>query len=351
MEWVRGETIGYGTFATVSLATPAKKCSGEFPPLMAVKSADSYGAASLANEKSVLDQLGHCPEIVRFFGDDRTVENGEEMCNLFLEYASRGSLATHVKKSGGDGLPESAVRRHTLSVLRGLCHIHANGFAHCDIKLGNILMFGDGAVKIADFGLAKRTGVTNGEETVSEGSQIRGTPLYMAPESVNDNEYGSEADVWAFGCAVVEMFSGKTAWSFKEGSNFMSLLMRIGVGDELPRIPEELSEEGRDFLSKCFVKDPKKRWTAEMLLSHPFIAVDLEHEDDDDGREEIFVELQKDEVSVSPRGPLDFPDWVSESSDSQTQCQPYDSLEEIIGSLATDCSPDWSVTQGWVTVR
>ncbi|XP_010558598.1 PREDICTED: mitogen-activated protein kinase kinase kinase 2-like [Tarenaya hassleriana] len=350
MDWVRGETIGYGTFATVSLATPASKYSGQFPPLMAVKSADFYGAASLANEKSVLDQLGHCPEIVRCLGHDQTVENGQEMYNLFLEYASRGNLATHVKKSGGNGLPESAVRGHTLSVLRGLRHIHAGGFAHCDIKLGNILIFDDGAVKIADFGLAKRTGVVDGEETASEGLQIRGTPLYMAPESVNNNEYGSQADVWALGCAVVEMFSGKTAWSFKEGSNFMALLMRIGVGDELPRIPGDLSEEGRDFLSKCFVKDPKRRWTAEMLLSHPFVAVDLGH-DDHHQREEFVVGLKKEKISASPKGPFDFPDWVSESLDSQTQYQPFDSPDERIGNLANDSFPDWSVTDNWVTVR
>ncbi|KAG2265179.1 hypothetical protein Bca52824_072258 [Brassica carinata] len=80
----------------------------------------------------------------------------------------------------------------------------------------------------------------------------------MAPESVNDNEYGSEADVWALGCAVVEMFSGKTAWSFKEGSHFMSLLIRIGVGDELPRIPEDLSEQGRDFCQSVSLRIPRR---------------------------------------------------------------------------------------------
>ncbi|KAG7535717.1 Protein kinase domain [Arabidopsis thaliana x Arabidopsis arenosa] len=343
MEWIRGETIGYGTFSTVSLATPSNNVSGEFPPLMAVKSADSYGAASLENEKSVLDKLGdNCNEIVRCFGEDRTVENGEEMHNLFLEYASRGSLESYLKKLSGEGLSESTVRRHTGSVLRGLRHIHGNGFAHCDLKLGNILLFGDGAVKIADFGLAKRIGEVT---ALNEGVQIRGTPLYMAPESVNDNEYGSEGDVWALGCAVVEMFSGKTAWSLKEGSNFMSLLIRIGVGVELPMIPEELSEQGKDFLSKCFVKDPKKRWTAEMLLHHPFVAVDLDH----DGlvEEDFVVKLKTEEVSTSPRCPFEFPDWVSVSSGSQT----IDSPEERVTSLVTDLIPDWSVTNSWVTVR
>jgi serine/threonine protein kinase len=52
------------------------------------------------------------------------------------------------------------------------------------------------------------------------------------------------------------------------------LLIRIGVGEELPLIPEELSQEGKDFLQKIFVKNPLKRWTAEMLLKHPFIFDD-----------------------------------------------------------------------------
>lgn len=340
MEWVRGETIGYGTFSTVSLATPSG--SGVFPPLMAVKSSDSYGFASLANEKSVLDSLGDCPEIVRCYGEDQTVEKGEKLHNLLLEYASRGSLATQLKKLNGEGLPESTVRGYTGSVLRGLRHIHSKGFAHCDIKLGNILLFGDGAVKIADFGLARDLTASK------EGVEIRGTPLYMAPESVNDNVYGEAADVWALGCAVVEMFSGKTAWSVGKGSNFMSLLIRIGVGDELPMVPEELSKEGKDFLSKCFVKDSEKRWTAEMLLTHPFVAVDCE---DDGQREELFVEVKEEEGSTSPRCPFEFPDWETMSSESVTQYQPLDSPVERFGSLVSESIPDWSVAGGWVTVR
>lgn len=343
MEWVRGQTIGHGTFSTVSLATPSNtKDSGEFPSLMAVKSSNSH--AGIANEKSVLDSLGDCPEIVRCFGEDQTVEKGQKMHNLLLEYASRGSLATRLKKLNGEGLPETTVRRYTGSVLRGLRHIHSRGFAHCDVKLGNILLFGDGAVKIADFGLARDLTASK------EGAEIRGTPLYMAPESVNDNEYGAAADVWALGCAVVEMFSGETAWSVGEGSHFMSFLLRIGVGEELPKVPEELSEEGKDFLSKCFVKDPEKRWTAEMLLNHPFVAVDCEDDDDDGQRDEAFVKVEE-EVSTSPRCPFGFPDWESMSSESEMQYQPLDSPVERFDRLVCETVPDWSVAEDWVTVR
>ncbi|CAA0384359.1 unnamed protein product [Arabidopsis thaliana] len=65
-----------------------------------MKSTDSYGTASLSNEKLVLDSLGDCLEIVRCYGEDLTLGNRDKMHNWLLEYASRGSLATYVKKLG-----------------------------------------------------------------------------------------------------------------------------------------------------------------------------------------------------------------------------------------------------------
>ncbi|EOA19051.1 hypothetical protein CARUB_v10007712mg [Capsella rubella] len=346
MEWIRRETIGHGSFSTVSLATTSGSSATLFPPLMAVKSSGVVCSAALRNERDVLDYLGDCSEIVRCFGEGRTVENGEEIYNLFLEYASGGNLADRVKNSG-EALPEFEVRRFTRSIVKGLCHIHKNGFSHCDLKLENVLVFGDGDVKISDFGLAKRR---SGEV----GVEIRGTPLYMAPECVNHGEFESPADIWALGCSVVEMSSGKTAWCLEEGdmmSNVMSLMVRIGSGEEVPRIPVELSEEGKDFVSKCFVKDAAERWTAQMLLDHPFVAVD------DDGEESGSLSLrcgeEEEKASVSPRNPFDFPGWNSVQSpvnETVTFRSLVSSPEERISGLVSEM-PDWSVSCDWVNVR
>ncbi|KAG6685584.1 hypothetical protein I3842_12G118700 [Carya illinoinensis] len=134
-EWVRGEPVGHGSFATVNLAIP-RNGSTHASPLMVVKSSESSCSVSLKSEKQVLDQLSTCPQVIRCLGEDRSVENGEELYNLFLEGASHGSLADQLKNRGGS-LPESDVRRYVKSVIKGLRDVHARGFVHCDIKLQN----------------------------------------------------------------------------------------------------------------------------------------------------------------------------------------------------------------------
>lgn len=354
MEWVRGGCLGYGSSSTVHLATTKKSLSSSYPAVMAVKSCNQSDTTLLKNEREIFHEIGFCPEIIQCFGDCQTVEeDNERLYNLLLEYAKGGSLAYQLKKSGGC-LQESDVKDYTRSILKGLRHIHSKGFVHCDMKLDNMLLFENGEVKIADFGLAKKAGEKQGRV------EIRGTPLYMAPESVNNNEYESGVDIWALGCAIVEMVTGKPAWNSKPGANMFVLLIRIGEGDELPIIPEELSQEGKDFLSKCFVKDPSQRWTADMLLEHPFVA--------DQVKETVpFKEESEELLSTSPRCHFDFSEWVSIQSLSPiSEVRSDGKLESIFPSLHSSClasppdrirqltgdrSCNWCDSGCWIMIR
>ncbi|KAM7251508.1 hypothetical protein ACFE04_023391 [Oxalis oulophora] len=332
MNWVRGKSIGYGSFATVNIATPIDHRSSTFPPLMAVKSCVVELSETLKHEKQTLDQIGYCPQIIQCFGDDCTTE-GDKLYNIFLEYASRGSLADLVKKTGC-GLSESCVKTYTNSVLKALCFIHSKGFAHCDIKLDNILVCENGEAKVADFGLATKKGQFNG--------QSRGTPLYMSPESLNENLYEPSCDIWALGCAVYEMLTGITVWASDKKCNVGALLMKIGVGNELPGDLSDLSTDGQDFLLKCFVRDPSKRWTAEMLLNHPFVQVNGDV-------------LKEERFTISPRSPFGFPSTKT-TPDSDVWASVNfngDTLTERIGRLVCDEQQEvnWSDSDNWVTVR
>ncbi|RWR89034.1 Protein kinase domain-containing protein [Cinnamomum micranthum f. kanehirae] len=129
----------------------------------------------------------------------------------------------------------------------------------------------------------------------------------------------------------------------------------IGFGDELPEIPTELSDEGKDFLSKCFVRDPSKRWTAEMLLQHPFVSKGRDDDDDDDAVNS----------KPSPRSALDFMAWDSMQSsmffDSSVESRaefgpigvssPADRIRNL--AKATEKCPNWSNCEedDWITIR
>jgi serine/threonine protein kinase len=193
--------------------------------------------------------------------------------NLLLEYAAGGTLEDLIKKDSG--LCEWDIRRYVRMILQGLCSLHEKGMVHCDLKPSNILVFpGEGGVnddrlKIADFGLVKE-GRDYNEEMGFLRFNFRGTPFYMSPESVAHGEIGAPLDIWLLGCILVEMVNGKPAlWKYR---NLTALKLRLAVDQQSPGIPEGLSEDGKDFLRKCFAIDPSERWTAEMLLNHPFVS-------------------------------------------------------------------------------
>ncbi|XP_031489629.2 mitogen-activated protein kinase kinase kinase 18-like, partial [Nymphaea colorata] len=335
--WSRGATIGRGSSATVFLATLHN--SGA---LFAVKSAQLSAAAQLLREHFILSSLSS-PHIVRSLGADVTREGGSEFYNLFMEYFPSGTLCDEIRRQGGR-LTEPEIRRHSRSVLLGLRYLHGIGIVHRDIKGSNLLVGRDGEVRIGDLGCASRIGVA------AEEGGLAGTPLFMAPEVARGQSQGTAADVWALGCTVVEMATGRPPWA-GDVTDPVSALYRIGCTDAVPETPENLSEEGQDFLRKCFSRNPSERWTAEQLLQHPFVSKVKE------------VDIDGKPVCDSPKSILDRALWDSlESRSAQTGSETNHSMPVLapaptaagrIKALFSPASrrPDWSSGDNWLSVR
>ncbi|XP_058726888.1 mitogen-activated protein kinase kinase kinase 20-like [Vicia villosa] len=320
MNWVRGDLLGSGTFATVHLAKHVKP-SVNIPSLTAVKSCELSDSLSLQKEKNILERLTSCRHIIKCFGHDQTFENGKEYYNIFLEYASGGTLDDQLKNHGGK-LPEKLARRYTRSVVEGLKYIHENGFIHCDLKPPNILVFENGNIKISDFGLAKEMGVEKDKKLV-------GTLPFMSPESLMvDRVYESPIDIWALGCTVLEILTGEPVWNMGYNPDMFKLLDRIIVGKEVPLIPDEISEEAKDFLKKCLVRDPLKRWSAEMLLKHPFISDD----------KTVSSVKESTFLSASPITHSDYSSWNSSTVTTlPSNSKEWSEIESDVKLL--DCLP------------
>ncbi|KAI3496929.1 hypothetical protein L1887_39307 [Cichorium endivia] len=330
MHWKRGPVIGRGSYAAVSVATTS---SGD---LFAVKSTELSTSEFLQKEQHFLSQLSS-KHIIKYMGFDVDYDDNKPMYNLFMEYASGGTISDVIKKQGGS-LDESLIRSYTHQILLGLDHLHCNNLVHCDIKCRNLLVCEDG-VKIGDLGCAKVVG-NNGATT----SQLSGTPVFMAPEVARGEEQGFPADVWALGCSVIEMATGSNPWP--EINDPLSALYRIGYSGDIPEFPKWLTEDGQDFLGKCLKTDAKERWTVKELLQHPFVCTS-----------DLSSETRRSPTSILDQGfweSLSVPE--TEPSQDPTQMNNFsgDSPVERIRQLVEanrSCLPNWDEEEDWITVR
>ncbi|XP_065874834.1 mitogen-activated protein kinase kinase kinase 20-like [Euphorbia lathyris] len=283
---------------------------GLFPEFMEVKSAEVSSSAPLQKEKQVHDNLRSHPYILDCYGEETTTtKNGRMIYNILLEYASGGTLSSLIKQFDGCGLPESDVSTYTRCILEGLHYIHGNGYVHCDMKPENVLLVsdenGDSFVpKIGGFGLAKR--YLNSKRMKFD-PNFGGTPLYRAPETVMDRIQEPLCDIWALGCIVLEMLTGQNVWNLKPNMETDEIFGKIKNRYEMPKIPTHISKEGKDFLKRCLVRNPKFRFTAEMLLCHPFVSGsddDLNNDADDELSDSSFSEPEEssddERVNCSP---------------------------------------------------
>lgn len=152
----------------------------------------------LVAEVNIMRELRH-PHIVRYV--DRSIDKSTGTLHIVMEYCPGGDLAQRIaartKKFGTEFLWQLV--KEVASALRD-CHSGRFGrvVLHRDLKPANILFDSDGHVKVADFGLAKEL-----KNTDLAKSHL-GTPLYMAPEVVRKEPYGSSADMWSLGCILYE---------------------------------------------------------------------------------------------------------------------------------------------------
>ncbi|XP_059653648.1 mitogen-activated protein kinase kinase kinase 17-like [Cornus florida] len=310
-DWMKGKLVGSGSFGTVHLAM--NKATGA---LFVVKSSQSeLGLKFLENEANILENLSS-PYTVQCIGKDvtNTASTGEKRLDLFMEYMCGGSLADVAEKFGGV-LDERVIRLYTREILQGLKYLHKNGIVHCDLKCKNVLLGSSGNVKLADFGCAIDLKHSN-ERSTHFCKSMGGTPLWMAPEVLRNEGLDFAADIWSLGCTVIEMATGRPPWG-DVVSNPMAAVLKIACSDGVPQFPVHFSKQGLDFLAKCLERNPKRRWTSEELLNHPFVTGELSV----DGRNSV-----KEDV-CSPASVLDIRNYEDGSDEDDSEDESHDGGE------------------------
>ncbi|KAJ8267031.1 hypothetical protein GJAV_G00137520 [Gymnothorax javanicus] len=248
------EMIGEGSFGRVYKGR--KKFSSQ---VVALKFIPKVGRSekelrSLKREIDIMRGLRH-PNIVLLLDSFET----EREIVVVTEYAE-GELFQILEDDGN--LPETRVREIACQLVSALYYLHSHRIIHRDMKPQNILLGKDGVVKLCDFGFARAMSVSTLVLT-----SIKGTPLYMSPELVEEQPYDHTADLWSLGCILYELHTG--APPFYTNSIFQ--LVQLIVKDPV-KWPESMSQCCSSFLKGLLTKNPQKRLSWPDLLEHPFVT-------------------------------------------------------------------------------
>ncbi|XP_032336141.1 serine/threonine-protein kinase 36 isoform X4 [Camelus ferus] len=248
------EMIGEGSFGRVYKGR--RKYSAQ---VVALKFIPKLGRSekelrNLQREIEIMRGLRH-PNIVHMLD---SFETDKEVV-VVTDYAE-GELFQILEDDGK--LPEDQVQAIAAQLVSALYYLHSHRILHRDMKPQNILLAKGGGIKLCDFGFARAMS-TNTMVLTS----IKGTPLYMSPELVEERPYDHTADLWSVGCILYELAVGTPPFYTTSIFQLISLILKDPV-----RWPPTISPCFKNFLQGLLTKDPQQRLSWPDLLHHPFIA-------------------------------------------------------------------------------
>ncbi|XP_055017904.1 death-associated protein kinase 1 [Boleophthalmus pectinirostris] len=260
-----GDELGSGQFAVVRRCrhrdTGVEYAAKFIKKRRSKASRRGVSREDIEREVSILKEIQH-PNVITLH---EVFENKAEVI-LILELVAGGELFDFLAEK--ESLSEEEATQFLKQILDGVQYLHSKQIAHFDLKPENIMLLNRSVphprIKLIDFGLAHKIDFGN------DFKNIFGTPEFVAPEVVNYEPLGLEADMWSVGVITYILLSGASPFL---GDNKQETLANVSAVDYT--FEEEFfsntSKLAKDFIARLLVKDPKKRMTIQDSLQHPWI--------------------------------------------------------------------------------
>ncbi|AMD18869.1 HBL033Wp [Eremothecium sinecaudum] len=262
--WKLGKTLGKGSSGRVRLAKNVE--SGKLAAIKIVSKksvsrhqyvqTDSSLPYGIEREIIIMKLITH-PNIMALY---EVWENKSELY-LVLEYVEGGELFDYLLSRGK--LPEQEAVHYFKQIVKGVAYCHHFNICHRDLKPENLLLDKKTrTVKIADFGMAALQTSNKLLETSC------GSPHYASPEIVMGQKYhGSPSDVWSCGIILFALLTGNLPFN---DDNVKKLLLKVQSGKY--QMPQNLSRDAKDLISKMLVVDPDSRILIDDILKHQLLT-------------------------------------------------------------------------------
>jgi Tol biopolymer transport system component len=204
-------------------------------------------------EAKLLASLNH-PNIAAIY--DVEESNGNRC--LVLEYVEGETLAERLKRGP---IPLAEALSIGQQIAQALEAAHEQGIVHRDLKPRNVMIRTDGSVKVLDFGIAKMLEPATTSSSPDKGDEVSlgvvlGTPPYMSPEQVRGTRVDRRTDIWAFGCVLYEVLTGRRAF---QGETSTDTLAAIVEREPSWALPSTTPVRVQELLRRCLQKDNRQR--------------------------------------------------------------------------------------------
>jgi Tol biopolymer transport system component len=260
--------LGAGGMGEVYRARDAKLGRDVALKIMASSFAsDPDRLARFEREARTLAALNH-PNIAHIYGLEESGSGGTPVTALVMELVEGEDLARRIARGA---VPLEDARPIARQIADGLDAAHELGIIHRDLKPANIKLRADGTIKILDFGLAKGVGEpdvpvsdvawtnspTVAPPAMTSPGVLLGTAAYMSPEQARGASVDRRADIWAFGCVLYELLTGRPV--FDAGSVAEILSAIFSREPDWSALPAATPPSIQRLLRRCLVRDPRKR--------------------------------------------------------------------------------------------